>query len=164
MLLFTTELQLADTTDLAVLLRRQRFLDLNNPGQLLPEDRVSFDSQLLILPPALQPAVLHGPGYLLPKMNVLAKNIRRSRLDRDARRRWNKELPKPADGSKINVAFVRALGTMSGGKGYGRNAAKGAEDAEIRALRSMPWIDLVVVRTTENYTSKICSKPGCGAS
>jgi len=97
-------------------------------------------------------------------MNAFEQQRRRSLLDQEARRRWNDLIPEPADGSKVAVAFVRAFNSISGGKGYGRNAAQGVEDAEIRTLRSMPWVDLVVVRSTEAFSSKVCAKPGCGAS
>ncbi|GAA6003840.1 hypothetical protein JCM5350_005682, partial [Sporobolomyces pararoseus] len=62
-----------------------------------------------------------------------------------------------------DVLFVLPYGHISGGKGYGKQASRGVVDAELQALRSMKWIRLILLRSVEGNTSKVCSKPGCGA-
>ncbi|GAA5899675.1 uncharacterized protein JCM6883_005949 [Sporobolomyces salmoneus] len=153
-----------ESTQLSVLLQRARAVDPKNPFRNLPLERIAFESSTFILPPPLQPGWIHTPDWI---RTIIVNNHRTSetkRLTSEARKRWEKLVPNPGDGTVIPVAYVLPYGNISGGRGYGRQASQGVVDADLRALKAMKWIRLILVRSTEWYTSKVCSKPGCGAS
>lgn len=127
-------------------------------------EKVDFESQTLVLPPPLQAGILHAPSYLRAKLRSADAEKSARRRASEAATRWIKLIPEPENGKQVRVALVLPYGHISGGVGYGRQASRTATDADIRALRSIPWIDFLLVRSVESFSSQVCCKPGCGGS
>lgn len=139
-------------------------LQQSSPVPRTGTQQLPFDSLSSRLPPLLQPSLLHVEDYLGSKRNFLAQQKRRAQLDKTTSEQWRTALPRPADGSKIPVALITAYGGITGGSGYGRRDEQERESSMIRVLKGMEWIDLIHIRSSEAYSSQVCSDPSCGGA
>lgn len=85
-------------------------------------------------------------------------------MDQQTARQWKDALPPPADGSKLELTLITSYDGITGGAGYGARNEKEQEDSMIRVLRGFSWVNLLLLRSSEAYSSQVCSKPCCGGA
>ncbi|GAA5847545.1 hypothetical protein JCM5353_007301 [Sporobolomyces roseus] len=158
----------SSSTDLSLLFRRST--NPSSPSQQLPAASSSpvarewFSSQMVSIPPPLQGALLHSPDFLHKRATYEEQGRRSAERQSNAAKEWREALPRPLDGSLIRVGIVTAKGNITGGAGYGCQNSGVIQEWMIKGIKSLPWVECLVVECSEGYTSQVCSRPGCYAT
>ncbi|GAA5976368.1 hypothetical protein JCM5350_001436 [Sporobolomyces pararoseus] len=151
------------TSDLSLLLRRPSSTPGIISSTVLTQDPTSqtwFPSQTLLVPASLQGALLHSPDPISTSLNTVEQDRLQAQIDSEAAKKWNRILPRPNDGSKIQVAIIRSttnFSDISEVKGHGRDDSRRYEDADVRAIRALPWTEVIEVECSEADSSHVCS-------
>ncbi|GAA5957897.1 hypothetical protein JCM3765_006195 [Sporobolomyces pararoseus] len=153
----------APTSDLSILTRRPSSIPQAVPVTTSPSSPTSqawFSSQTSWIPSSLQGALLHSPDYISTSLNTVHQDQLQASIDSEAAKKWNRILPRPSDGSRIQVAVIRSTTKFSEigkVKGHGRDDSRRYEDADVHAIRALPWTEVMEVECTEAHSSHICS-------